>query len=478
MTNQMIDGRRFVSGRGWCCAASAVVFALLAGMAVGQTKESAATGGKGEKPATKKPAKANDAPEVDVLIDAFEGSDDQAFSKAYQALENKLASGDPASKAIARKFLGRRRKITTEAEVAALLDAAAKNDLASAAQLLLQIARARRTVRTFKRGHVVIGQVIVVDHKTDAELILAQMPIAKGGYFAGEVGDLTRPICFRAQGYQGVDVPLEGKKGDVVSVGEVRMKPLAKAEQAVLRGSVQMDVEGQPTDAKVRVNLEVGPPNTPHNGFSPRRRWPAPVTVAVKENGEFVAEGLSPGDYYVQISAEKHVDATRRVSLKPSEPLDLGTCRLFSTDIGKYVGKPAPSSSPLAWEKDFATAAERARLEKKPLLVMMTATWCGPCKMLEEQTLSDAWVRQFLGQFVVVKAYEDKEVEGKYGLNGYPTLVFADSDGKAAYKSVGFKTTLPFCAECAQAIDALKLTMPPELETLIDMKVVDFKRRL
>lgn len=32
-----------------------------------------------------------------------------------------------------------------------------------------------------------------------------------------------------------------------------------------------------------------------------------------------------------------------------------------------------------------------------------------------------------------------------------------------------------FCAECAQAIDALKLTMPPELKALIDTNVIEFK---
>src|SRR5207253_280925 len=83
--------------------------------------------------------------------------------------------------------------------------------------------------------------------------------------------------------------------------------------------------------------------------------------------------------------------------------------------------------------------------------VMMTATWCGWCKVLEKETLSDPWVRHFLSGFVLVKAYEDRAVEQKYGLSGYPTLVFTDSAGKSVHKTVGHQAQLPFSRECARA---------------------------
>jgi thiol:disulfide interchange protein len=102
----------------------------------------------------------------------------------------------------------------------------------------------------------------------------------------------------------------------------------------------------------------------------------------------------------------------------------------------------------------------------------MTATWCGPCKALEKETLNNPWTRHFLSGFVIVKAYEDKEVETKYGLNGYPTLVFTDSNGKEAFRSVGYRATMPFAAECAQAFQKLDQKLPPELQTLVDRKVL------
>src|SRR5262249_12077269 len=108
----------------------------------------------------------------------------------------------------------------------------------------------------------------------------------------------------------------------------------------------------------------------------------------------------------------------------------------------------------------------------KPLMIMMTATWCGPCKMLEKETLDDPWVKHFLTDFVIVQAFEDQEVEGIYKKNGYPTLVFADSNGKEIHRFLGFRQSVPFLIECVKAFKKLSIKLPPDLQTLIDKKIV------
>lgn len=83
------------------------------------------------------------------------------------------------------------------------------------------------------------------------------------------------------------------------------------------------------------------------------------------------------------------------------------------------AGKPTPAanspgaerkSGTLPWESDYVTALAKARAEKRPIFLMLTATWCGPCKMLESQTLPDPIIRSGLKEFVWVKTYEDKEL--------------------------------------------------------------------
>ena len=95
-------------------------------------------------------------------------------------------------------MLDRTKEIVPEPDVRKMIeDLAGQKKPELAALLLLQIAKAEQTVRSFKKGHVAVGRVVVEDGKLDPELVLAQMEILPEGYFAGEVGDLERPLCFR-----------------------------------------------------------------------------------------------------------------------------------------------------------------------------------------------------------------------------------------------------------------------------------------
>jgi len=206
-----------------------------------------------------------------------------------------------------------------------------------------------------------------------------------------------------------------------------------------------------------------------------RLRCAQPIHASVSPDGVFNATGLNPSGIYVTASADGHVFQGKRVTLSPGKQSDLGTLRLFSTDFGFYVGAPPPKVAPLTWEKDYAAAEERSRREHRPLFVMMTATWCGPCKILENETLTDPWIRYFMSPFVMVKAYEDKNVEAKYGQQGYPTLVFVDSSGKVAHKLSGYMPAFYFASQCAKAFKRLSVEPPPELKKLVSEGVVSSK---
>jgi len=121
----------------------------------------------------------------------------------------------------------------------------------------------------------------------------------------------------------------------------------------------------------------------------------------------------------------------------------------------------------LPWEKDYATAFAKAQEEKRPLFVMMTATWCGPCKQLESTTLVQKDIRAGLKEFVWVQAFEDKTIEQKYGCNGYPTLAFIDPEkDKVLHKSVGYKPVGPFLKTVIDSRKAVSLPLSERLEEL------------
>jgi thiol-disulfide isomerase/thioredoxin len=399
--------------------------------------------------------------------------DQRSFYPAYSELGQRIEKGGAKGDATAQSVLAHRQEISPEVYVKAMVDGLVEqNKFPLAANLLLQIAKAKATVSSYKKGSVVVGRVVVGDGKLDPELVLAQMEILPEGYFAGEVGDLERPVGFRAEGYLGVDVPLKGKSGDVVDLGTITVQPLPSDQAATLKGSVTLDDAKGASSTSIKLSMSVPRANTPHNGYSPRHRWPEAKSIAVSQSGEFQLDGLTPGDHTIIVEADGHERFMKRVTLSSGPQKEPCAIKLRTNDIGFYLGKSAPKVGALAWEKDYPTALKKAQAEKKPMMVMMTATWCGPCKALEKETLNDPWIRHFLSKFVIVQAFEDKDVEGKYGSNGYPTLVFTDSQGKEAARTVGHQATLPFAGVCAKAFKALGEKAPSELDELTAKKVL------
>ncbi len=410
---------------------------------------------------------------ADLVKEIVKSTDRQSFYPAYSELSERIVKGEAEGESATRLVLSHREAITADPLAGTMVENLVSEKKSSlAARLLLQIAKAKNTVSSFKKGHVVVGRIVVSDGKLDPELVLAQMEILPEGYFAGEVGDLERPIGFRGEGYSSLDVPLKGKTGDLVCLGAVTMKPVAKDEAASLKGKVALDDTAGAGTASVQLSMSVPRPNTPHNGYSPRRRWPSPIKLAVSKSGEFTAKDLAPADYTMIVEAKGHTRSMQKVSLTQRQEKDLGAVSLKTTDLGFYLHKAAPKTGELAWEKDYASALKKAQAENKPVMLMMTATWCGPCKMLEKETLNDPWIRYFLQDFVIVQAYEDKDVEKIYGANGYPTLVFTDSSGKEAHRTVGYQPVLTFATVCAQAYTKLGRKLPSELRMLVDKKVI------
>jgi len=431
------------------------------------------------KPATKldstpKPS-AND--DVTVLLNSVHRTSEGRrlpIHEAIGAIERQLQKKETAATA-AKAILDRRGEFkldpVLEKRLAAMI---AEGKSVVAAEVMLRCVQSKLTINTLSKGSVVIGRVVVEDGKLDPEMVLAQMPILDGGYFASEVGSMKKPLAFRAAGYEDVQTALGGMAVDVFDVGTVTMKPIAPEKFASVKGRVMLDIVDR-GPATMTLSLMVPPANTPHGGYSPRRRWPEATKVAIEKDGVFVARGLNPGDYYLQIQAKAHANIAKRIKLESGKEKDEGTLNLRTTDLGFYLGKPAPSSDELSWEKNYRAAMKKAADENRPVMVMMTATWCGPCKMLEKETLDDPWVKHFLSGVIVVKAFEDKDLEKKYGVRGYPTLVFVDSTGKEAHRSVGFKESVPFLAECVKAFRKLSMKLPEELQLLVDKNVVGAK---
>jgi thioredoxin-related protein len=97
----------------------------------------------------------------------------------------------------------------------------------------------------------------------------------------------------------------------------------------------------------------------------------------------------------------------------------------------------------------WAEALAKAKAENKIVFLDAFATWCGPCKMLTNQTFPDSSVgAYFNAHFVNVKMDMEKgegvELARKYGVEVYPTLLFFQPDGVVAHRAAGFYPVAQF----------------------------------
>ena len=98
------------------------------------------------------------------------------------------------------------------------------------------------------------------------------------------------------------------------------------------------------------------------------------------------------------------------------------------------------------WSADFAAAKKEAVASKKDLLMDFTGSdWCGWCIKLKEEVFSqDAFKAGVKDKFVLVEVdfpkdqskltdatiKQNDELGKKYQIQGYPTILLCDADGK------------------------------------------------
>jgi thiol-disulfide isomerase/thioredoxin len=130
----------------------------------------------------------------------------------------------------------------------------------------------------------------------------------------------------------------------------------------------------------------------------------------------------------------------------------LGICLLGSL-------RTAQAAEKIQWAKSYTAAVADARSHDKLIMADFYTDWCGWCKKLDADTYSNAKVVQLSNQLVPVKVNAEKEgvqLAKKYGVNGYPTILFLNADGDVEAKIVGYKTADGFSEDMQKAISTHK----------------------
>lgn len=90
----------------------------------------------------------------------------------------------------------------------------------------------------------------------------------------------------------------------------------------------------------------------------------------------------------------------------------------------------------------FQDALEKAQREGKSLFMDCYTSWCGPCKLLAKNvftvdSVADFFNAHFVNFSIDMEKGEGKELQKKYKVEAYPTLLLISSQGEEIFRSVG-----------------------------------------
>lgn len=110
---------------------------------------------------------------------------------------------------------------------------------------------------------------------------------------------------------------------------------------------------------------------------------------------------------------------------------------------GETQGTDDPGTARLAWRRSYKQAAEEARQRRRPILIKITATWCGPCRQMQQLTYTDERVRRRLRRdFVLLEldADEHSELVQDFRVQAYPTTLVVSPELNVVKRMSGFQS--------------------------------------
>ncbi len=126
------------------------------------------------------------------------------------------------------------------------------------------------------------------------------------------------------------------------------------------------------------------------------------------------------------------------------------------------------------FNKSWAEIRAKARAEHKYIFIDCYTDWCGWCKVMDKETMTDQGIVAFINdKFIAVKMDMEHDegisIAMKYHINSFPTFMFFNENGEYVYQSMGYQKTKEFIIELNNALDKTRQISAPGFSSSINI---------
>lgn len=126
-------------------------------------------------------------------------------------------------------------------------------------------------------------------------------------------------------------------------------------------------------------------------------------------------------------------------------------CLSFLVVISSQTQQPAKGIR--FFDGSWQEAVTKAKAEQKYIFLDAYASWCGPCKTMDREVYTDAAVAAYINKKFIAVKIDMEKAEGPGlakrlpSIDGYPSLLFFNSDGHLSKTILGSRSAKDFLAE-------------------------------